>query len=1202
MNALLRERVLVMDGAMGTMIQNLNLVESDYRGDLFADHDCELKGNNDLLSLTRPDAILDIHRAYLEAGADLVSTNTFNANRISQADYGIKEQCRELHRASAQLVRRACDEFETPERPRFAVGSLGPTNKTLSLSPDVENPALRALTFDEAYAGYEEAARGLIEGGADLLLLETIFDTHMAKAALMAIEDVRRELGAVPLMISVTVTDKSMRTLSGQTIEAFWTSVEHAAPFSVGLNCSFGARDIRPALVELETLAPTWVSVHPNAGLPNALGGYDDSPEIMAGLIREFVDSGLANLVGGCCGSSPAHIAAIARAMEGATPRPLPHPVPAADRITRFSGLETEAFHPDSSFFMIGERLNVAGSRRFARLIREEKFEAALKIARQQVEGGANMLDLNMDDPLLDAPAAMDHFLRLMAAEPEIARLPVMIDSSRWEVLEIGLKGLQGKGVVNSLSLKDGEEEFLRRARLVHRYGAAAVIMAFDERGQADTADRKVEIMERAYGLLVDQAGFPACDIIMDINVLAVATGLDEHRDYAIHFIEAVKRLKVSCPGARFSGGISNLSFAFRGNDVVREAMHAAFLYRAIEAGLDMGIVNAGQLAVYEDIEPHLLERVEDVLWNRRDDATERLIEFATTVKGEGAKQIENLAWREGDLSARLAHALVHGILDYLAEDLEQALTVYDLPLTIVEGPLMDGMRTVGKLFGEGKMFLPQIVKSARAMKRAVEILDPYLKQDQVGAASRGRILLATVKGDVHDIGKNIVSVVLGCNGYEIIDLGVMVPTPVIIDKATELKPDIVGLSGLITPSLDEMTEVAREMNRRGLVMPLLVGGATTSPEHTALRIAPEYEHGVIQVKDASRAASTVGDLLNRDTRQDYLEEVARKQRGLRERAEARIPKPLLSIEEARSNRALLDFGGIAKPPFCGRRMVATPLAELVELIDWTFFFKTWELKGRYPEVLSHPERGAAARDLVADARTLLAEIVENNLLEARGVYGFWPAAAEGDDVILYTAESRTTEMTRFPLLRQQTTHAAAKPNRCLSDYISPVGGAPDWMGGFALTAGLGAAEAEARFRAEGDDYRAIMIRALADRLAEAQAEHLHRQICVDLGLPADSGIRPAIGYPSCPDHTEKFRLFELLTAGEAGISLTETAAMIPAASVSGLYFIHPEARYFNVGNLGRDQVMDYAERKGGSVADSERQLARHLNYLPDAE
>ncbi|HXW04167.1 MAG TPA: methionine synthase [Vicinamibacterales bacterium] len=1227
---LLQQRVLVLDGAMGTMIQRYKLTEADFRGERFRDHPRDLKGNSDLLVLTRPDVIGAIHQQYLEAGADIVETNTFTSTAIAQADYELAHLAYELSLAGARLARAAADEWtaRTPDRPRFVAGSIGPMNRTLSISPDVGNPAFRGMTFDQARDAYEENVRGLMDGGADLLLLETIFDTLNAKAAIVAIEDVFEQRGVrLPVVISVTITDRSGRTLSGQTIDAFYTSIRHARPFAVGMNCALGARDMRPYLAELARIAECYVSSYPNAGLPNAFGEYDERPEETGRLLHDFVTSGFVNIVGGCCGTTPEHIVAIARLVEGAAPRPLPRGSwlhARSDRqatepaYTRLSGLEALTIRPDSNFQMIGERTNVTGSARFARLIRSGNFGDAVQVAAEQVRNGANLIDVNMDEGMLDSEQAMTTFLNYIATEPEIARVPVMIDSSRWSVLEAGLKCIQGKGVVNSISLKEGEADFLQKARRIRRYGAAAVVMAFDETGQADTIQRKVEICQRAYRLLVDAAGFDAADIIFDPNILAVATGLEEHDDYAVNYIEATRIIKATCPGARVSGGVSNLSFSFRGNDVVREAIHSAFLYHAIRAGMDMGIVNAGQLVVYEDIPPALLEHVEDIIFNRRPDATERLVAFAGTVKGTGAKREADLAWRQGTVEARLSHALVHGVVDFIDQDVEEARQAYARPLEIIEGPLMDGMKIVGGLFGAGKMFLPQVVKSARAMKKAVAYLLPYMEEEKqrLGAASaQGRILMATVKGDVHDIGKNIVGVVLGCNNYEVIDLGVMVPAATILDTAVEQGVQAVGLSGLITPSLDEMIFVAREMERRGLKLPLLIGGATTSRQHTAVRIAPEYSGAVVHVLDASRAVDTVSSLLGAN-REAFAEANRVEQHELRQKYAARREKPMLSYVDAVANRPTFDWEehGVAAPGFLGRRYLDdVPLGGVAKFIDWTFFFSAWELKGRFPAILDHPEYGKAARDLYEHARELLERIVDEKLLTARGVYGFWPANTEGDDIVLFEDESRREELARFPMLRQQEVIADGRPNRSLADFVAPrASGVPDYLGLFAVTAGLGADDLVRRFEQDHDDYNAIMVKALADRLAEAFAEYLHAQARRDWGYGADErlsndeliaekyrGIRPAFGYPACPDHSEKFRLFELLDASRQGLRLTDHAAMHPAASVSGLYFSHPHARYFNVGRIGRDQVESYAKRKGTTVEEVEKWLGSSLAYDP---
>ncbi|MDJ0789408.1 MAG: methionine synthase [Myxococcota bacterium] len=1220
LRAALAERILVIDGAMGTMIQGFGLGEADYRGDRFGDHGQDLQGDNELLTLTRPDVIEDIHRRFLEAGADIVETNTFGSNRIAQADYALEDICYELNVESARLARRVCDDFTAKDasRPRFVAGAIGPTPKTLSISPDVNDPAARNLDFDELKAAYAEATRGLIDGGSDILLVETIFDTLNAKAALVAVDEVQRELGTdLPLMISVAITDASGRTLSGQTVEAFYRSVEHASPITVGVNCSLGATDMRQHVVELSRLSKSGVSAYPNAGLPNAFGEYDEAPDTTGELVGEFATSGLVNIVGGCCGTTPAHIAAIAKQVEGVSPRVTPE-LPALE--THLSGLEPLTIRADSNFQMIGERTNVTGSAKFRRLIKSESYEEALDVALDQVRGGANILDVNMDEGLLDSEACMKHFLNLIAGEPEVARIPIMVDSSKWSVIEAGLKCIQGKGVVNSISLKEGEEAFLEQARRIRSYGAAVVVMAFDETGQADTTERKIEICERSYRLLTEQAGFPPEDIIFDPNILAIATGIEEHADYAKNFIEATKIIRETCPGAHVSGGVSNLSFSFRGNEPVREAIHTAFLYHAVAAGMDMGIVNAGQLGVYSDIPEELLERVEDILWNRREDATERMVEFAETVRGSGRKQEVDLSWREASVEERLSHALVHGIVDFIEDDTEEARQKFDRPLQVIEGPLMDGMSIVGDLFGAGKMFLPQVVKSARAMKRSVAHLTPYMEaeKEEGGSSSQGKVLMATVKGDVHDIGKNIVGVVLGCNNYEIVDLGVMVPCDQILDTALEQECDIIGLSGLITPSLDEMVHVAKEMQRRGIDKPLLIGGATTSKQHTAVKIAPQYEKSVVHVHDASRAVNVVASLLDPKLSGEFDEANRKKQDQLRYVYGERAERPLLSYADAVANATPIDWRAedVPAPSFIGRRVVDDiPLSEIVDYIDWTFFFATWEIKGKYPAVLDHPERGAAARELFENGQALLQRILDEKLVEHRGVYGFWPAEREGDDIVLFADEARATEHARFHMLRQQGPQAEGKPNRSLADFIAPRGaGVQDHLGAFAVTTGIGADELAAEFERDHDDYNAIMVKALADRCAEAFAECLHQRARRDWGYGADEelsneeliaeryrGIRPAFGYPACPDHTEKRTLFELLEAPDVGISLTESFAMQPGASVSGIYFAHPDARYFTVGRIDRDQVEDYAGRKGMSVEEAERWLAPNLGYDPDA-
>jgi 5-methyltetrahydrofolate--homocysteine methyltransferase len=1214
LDRLLAERLLILDGAMGTMIQRHKLDEAGFRGARFASHPHDLKGNSDVLVLTQPAIIKEIHRQYLEAGADIIETNSFNGNAVSQADYGLEPFVYEINVASARLARAAADEYTTkdPKRPRFVAGSMGPTNRTLSISPDVNNPAFRALTFDELKEAYAEQVRGLVDGGVDILLVETIFDTLNAKAALVAIAEERERGGwKLPVMISVTITDRSGRTLSGQTLDAFYISIAHAKPWAVGINCALGARDMRPYLAELARLAgDIWVSSYPNAGLPNAFGEYDEKPDETAALLRDFASSGFANILGGCCGTTPEHIAALAEAVKDVAPRPRRN---FELRTSNFelplelSGLEPLTVRADSNFQMIGERTNVTGSRKFARLIKDGNFAEAASVAADQVRGGANVIDVNMDEAMLDSERSMATFLNYIATEPEIARVPVMIDSSKWSVIEAGLRCTQGKSVVNSISLKEGEADFLQKAALVRRYGAAVIVMAFDEYGQADTVARKVEICQRAYRLLTEQ-GWDPSDIIFDPNVLAIATGLEEHNNYAVNFIEAATIIKATCPGVRISGGISNLSFAFRGQDVVREAIHAAFLYHAIKAGLDMGIVNAGQLAVYEDIPPDLLVHVEDVIFNRRPDATERMVAFANQVTGGGKKREADLGWRDKPVEERLSHALVHGLVDFIEADAEEARVKLGRPLDVIEGPLMDGMKIVGDLFGAGKMFLPQVVKSARAMKRAVAYLEPFMKEGADQARqSAGRVLLATVKGDVHDIGKNIVGVVLGCNNYEVIDLGVMVPCDRILAEAAEKKADIIGLSGLITPSLDEMVFVAKEMERRRIETPLLIGGATTSRQHTAVKIAPAFSGATVHVLDASRAVDVVSSLLSDRQRDGYLATVRAEQEEVRAKYAARPARTILTLEAARANRLRTDWDSleIATPWFVGRRVVEPSIADLVPFIDWTFFFSAWELKGRYPAILEDLKQGAAARELYVHARRLLDVMANDARVKARGVYGFWPANTSGDDIVVYRDDSRKTEIARFPMLRQQEPIADGRPNRSLADFIAPKDtGVPDYVGAFAVTAGLGADELAKEFERKHDDYDAIIVKALADRLAEAFAEFLHKQAREDWGYAAGEkltndelieeqyrGIRPAFGYPACPDHSEKRTLFTLLDAPAVGMALTESCAMMPPASVSGLYLSHPQAKYFNISRIGRDQLEDYARRKGESVEETQRWL-----------
>jgi 5-methyltetrahydrofolate--homocysteine methyltransferase len=1247
---LLAERILVLDGAMGTMIQRHGLTEADFRGGRFAEHPRDLRGNNDLLVLTKPEIIGAIHRAYLEAGSDIIETNSFNSNAVSQADYALEPLVYELNAAAAALAREAADEWtaRTPARPRFVAGSIGPTNRILSISPDVNNPSFRNLTFDQLREAYKEQVRGLIDGGCDLLLLETIVDTLNAKAGIVAIDEVFLEKGVtLPVMISATITDRSGRTLSGQTIDAFWVSVAHASPLSVGVNCALGAREMRPYVEELARLATCYVHCYPNAGLPNAFGQYDEEPADTGGFLEEFGASGLVNIVGGCCGTTPEHIAEIARRVKRLPPRSVHHDrhhehkqksvassAPSAmdqtprgrePRFTQFAGLETLTIRPDSNFQMIGERTNVTGSARFARLIRAGNCAEAASVALEQVRGGANLIDVNMDEGLLDSERAMIEFLNYIATEPEIARVPFVVDSSKWSVILAGLKCVQGKPVVNSISLKEGERDFLEKAAVIRRYGAGVVVMAFDEQGQADTIERKVAICQRAYRLLTEQAGLDPSDIIFDPNILAIATGLEEHNAYAVNFIEATRIIKASCPGVKVSGGISNLSFAFRGNDVVREAMHSAFLYHAIRAGLDMGIVNAGQLVVYEDIPKDLLDRVEDVIFNRRPDATERLVEFAATVRGAVKRAEHDLAWRSGTVEQRLSHALVHGVVDFIDRDVEEARGTYRRPLDIIEGPLMDGMKVVGDLFGAGKMFLPQVVKSARAMKTAVAYLQPFMEQEKeeraaeaagAGVSSaaapkgKGKIVLATVKGDVHDIGKNIVGVVLGCNSYDVVDLGVMVPSDRILQTAIDEQADLIGLSGLITPSLDEMVFVAKEMARRKLSIPLLIGGATTSREHTAVKIAPDYDHATVHVLDASRVVDVVSSLLNEAQRPAFEQANRDLQGELRARYAAKRERALLSYADAVANRLRIDPSADLPlvPAFRGRRILEeVPLADLVPYIDWTFFFAAWDLKGKFPAILQHPQYGAAARDLYEHARLLLDRIIGERLLTARGVYGFWPAASEGDDIIVFADDRRSAELVRFNMLRQQERIADGKPNLSLADFVADRSAA-DYIGAFAVTAGIGVDPLVHRFEEAHDDYSAIIVKALADRLAEAFAAYLHaaarRAWGIDETLSPDDivaerhrSIRPGFGYPACPDHSEKFKLFDLLEARALGLTLTEHAAMLPAASVSGLYFAHPQARYFSVGRIGADQVANYAARKRVPVEVAERWLRPNLGY-----
>ncbi|HPA19344.1 MAG TPA: methionine synthase [Verrucomicrobiae bacterium] len=1242
--ALLRERIVILDGAMGTMIQAWKLDEAAVRGERFRDWRRDLKGLGDILNLTRPDIIASIHRQYLQAGADIISTNTFNAQRISLEDYGLQDLAAEIAREGARLARDAADAAMRahPGRDRFVAGAIGPTTRTASISTDVNDPAARAVSFDDLATAYRDQARGLIEGGADILLVETIFDPLNAKAAFFAIESLFDELGfRLPLMASATfIQPGGRRGVTGQTVEAFWNSISHVPLLSVGMNCALGPDEMRPLIEELAAVAPVPVSAHPNAGLPDPLSptGFPETPATMAPKLAEWAINGWLNIIGGCCGTTPAHIRAFADAVKDLPPRTPPEREPRL----RLSGLDPLDVHPGVNFVNIGERTNVTGSPKFAKLIRSGDFSGAVEVARQQVESGAQIIDVNFDEGMLDGEACMTRFLNLLGAESDISRVPVMVDSSKWSVIEAGLKCLQGKGVVNSISLKEGEEKFLAQARLVRRHGAAAVVMAFDEAGQADTFERRTEVCSRAYRLLVND-GFPPEDVIFDPNVLTVATGIDAHNAYALDFIRACKWIKENLPHAKVSGGISNVSFSFRGNNAVREAMHAAFLFHAVKAGLDMGIVNAGQLAVYEDVPPDLLERVEDVLLNRRPDATERLVTFAENVKQSGpTTAAAEEAWRSAPVEKRLAHALVVGIDAHVERDTAEALEKIGRPLAVIEGPLMDGMNVVGNLFGAGKMFLPQVVKSARVMKKAVAYLLPYLEAEKAKGghtrSTQGRIVLATVKGDVHDIGKNIVGVVLSCNNFEIIDLGVMVPCEKILETARREKADMVGLSGLITPSLDEMVHVAREMDRQGFDIPLLIGGATTSRAHTAIKIAPAYTHPVIHVLDASRAVPTAAALVKPDARARLAEENRALQDELRARHAGGQDQPrLVPIAEARIRKFEPDWAlqEIPEPSFLGRRVLATDadspalvdaarragvpvepisLADIASFIDWSPFFHTWEIRGRYPQIFEDPSAGEEARRLFADAEALLALIIDERALQARGVIAFWPANVEGDDILTFRDASRTEPLATFHTLRQQADRTDGKPNFALADFIAPrSAGRPDFLGGFAVTGGLGCAELCLRFQAEHDDFNRIMTEALADRLAEAFAEYMHKRARDYWGFGAKEnlanddlireryrGIRPAPGYPACPDHTEKTTLFRLLDATAlTGISLTENLAMSPGASVCGLYFAHPQAKYFNVGRIDRDQITDYAQRKNMPVAEVERWLASNLAYEP---
>ncbi|QNU61418.1 methionine synthase [Halomonas sp. ATBC28] len=1217
----LAQRILILDGGMGTMLQNAQLSEEDFRGERFSDWPSDLKGNNDLLALTCPEVVTRIHRDYLEAGADIIETNTFNSTQLSQSDYGMESLVVELNRESARLAREVCDAVAAETGvPRYVAGVLGPTSRTASLSPDVNDPAKRNVTFDELRENYYEAAEALIAGGADLIMIETIFDTLNAKAAIYALEELFDDRGErLPVMISGTITDASGRTLSGQTTEAFWNSVRHAQPLSVGLNCALGAEELRPYLEELATKADTFVSAHPNAGLPNEFGEYDQTPEEMSEIVSEFAASGLVNIIGGCCGSTPEHIRAIADSVRDMTPRVIPE----RSRACRLSGLEPFNIEADSLFVNVGERTNVTGSARFKRLIVEEDFTTALEVALEQVESGAQVIDINMDEGMLESKEAMERFLNLIAGEPDIARVPIMIDSSKWEIIEAGLKCVQGKAVVNSISLKEGEAAFREQATKCRRFGAAIVVMAFDEEGQADTFARKTEICQRAYRLLVDEIGFPAEDIIFDPNIFAIATGIEEHNNYAVDFIEATQWIRENLPHAMISGGVSNVSFSFRGNNPVREAIHSAFLYHAIRAGLSMGIVNAGQLAVYDDLPAELRDAVEDVVLNRRSDGTERLLDIADKYKGDGsgAAKKEDLEWRSWPVNKRIEHALVKGITVYIEDDTEQARAEAERPIEVIEGPLMDGMNVVGDLFGDGKMFLPQVVKSARVMKQAVAYLIPYIEAEKSEETkAKGKIVMATVKGDVHDIGKNIVGVVLQCNNYEVIDLGVMVPADKILQAAKEHNADIIGLSGLITPSLDEMVHVAKEMQRRGMDLPLLIGGATTSKAHTAVKIEPQYEHPVIYVTDASRAVGVAGKLLTPALKTPYVAEIREEYEKVRERNAKRRPKAAdLDYTQARKRRFRTDWSvhTPAKPNMLGLKTFDDyDLEELIERIDWTPFFMSWQLAGKYPKILDDKVVGEAARNLFEDAKIMLRKLVDEKRVQARGVIGLWPANSVDDDVIeVYADESRSEVVERLFHIRQQTTKGRDGICYSLADFIAPKeSGKADWIGGFAVTTGHGVDELTKAYEAAGDDYNAIMVQALTDRLAEAFAERMHERVRKEFWgyVPEETldndaliaekyqGIRPAPGYPACPDHTEKATLFRLLDATEnTGLALTENFAMWPAAAVSGWYFAHPQSKYFSTGKITRDQVEAIAERKQMPLEEMERWLSPVLSYDP---
>ena len=1216
----LSQRILFLDGAMGTMIQSYKLEEKDYRGERFAQWDVDLKGNNDLLSITQPDIIKAIHCAYFEAGSDIVETNTFNSTSISMSDYGMEALAYELNVAAARVAKQAAAEYtaKTPDKPRFVAGVLGPTARTASMSPDVNDPGFRNVFFDDLVEAYTEATLGLIEGGADIIMIETIFDTLNAKAAIFAVEQVFENRGAkLPVMISGTITDASGRTLSGQTVEAFWNSLKHIAPLSFGFNCALGATELRQYIAELSGLADTHVSAHPNAGLPNEFGEYDETPEQMANELADWAKNGYLNIIGGCCGTSPATIKAIADAVQKHSPRIIPE----IEKKCRLAGLEPMSIGADSLFVNVGERTNVTGSAAFKRLIIEGDFETALDVAKQQVENGAQIIDINMDEGMLESKEAMVRFLMLIAAEPDIAKVPIMLDSSKWDILEAGLKCIQGKGVVNSISLKEGEEAFIKYAKLVHRYGAAVIVMAFDEEGQADTKDRKVEICQRAYKILTEQVGFPPEDIIFDPNIFAVATGIDEHNNYGLDFIEATREIKQTLPYALISGGVSNVSFSFRGNNPVREAIHAVFLYHAIQAGMSMGIVNAGQLAIYEDIPLDLRNAVEEVVLNQHDGSgTDKLLDLAAKYRGDGSSsevKQENLEWRTWPVTKRLEHALVKGITDYIDEDTEQARLEAERPLHVIEGALMDGMNVVGDLFGAGKMFLPQVVKSARVMKKAVAYLMPFMEADKAGGErqTNGKILMATVKGDVHDIGKNIVGVVLQCNNYEVIDLGVMVPAEKILQTARLEKVDIIGLSGLITPSLDEMVHVAKEMQRQGFTIPLMIGGATTSRAHTAVKIEPHYQGPTVYVTDASRGVGVASNLLSHELKDDFVKAVHAEYEEVRDRHKGREAKTKQhSLQEARKNKFNVGSNEPVKPSFLGIKVLENfPLETLVSYIDWTPFFQTWEMAGSYPKILDDIVVGVEARKLFEEAQVMLSQIIGEEWLTARAVIGFFPANSEGDDIVVYNDDNRVHTRETLHHLRQQNIKAPGRPNYCLSDFIAPVeSGKADYIGAFAVTTGIGIEAKLEQFEQDHDDYSSIMLKALADRLAEAFAEYMHELVRKDYWgyaedevLNADElikeaykGIRPAPGYPACPDHTEKGKLFELLDATKnTSIALTESYAMYPASAVSGWYFSHPDAQYFNVGKIDADQLQDYASRKGLVAEVAERWLAAHLHH-----